>query len=67
MQLQNSQALLNNSKMIEDNIKSYTDNLNASLENTVKYKEEIDKLTKNVAMLSNVYGNMLSAMNVNRG
>lgn len=67
MQLQNSQALLNNSKMVEDNIKAYTDNLNASLENTVKYKEEIDKLTKNVAMLSNVYGNMLSAMNVNRG
>lgn len=67
MQLQNSQSLLNNSKHIEDNIKSYTENLTASLENTIKYKEEIDKLTKNVAMLSNVYGNMLSAMNVNRG
>lgn len=67
MQLQNTQTILNTSKNIEDNLKAYTDNLNASLENTVKYKEEIDKLSKNVALLSNVYGNMLSAMNVNRG
>ncbi len=67
MQLQNSKALLDNSRNIEDNIKAYTTNLTESLENTIKYKEEIDKLTKNVALLSNVYGNMLSAMNVNRG
>lgn len=67
MQLQNSKALMDNCKLVESNIKSYTENLNASLENTVKYKEEVDKLTKNVAMLSNVYGNMLAAMNVNKG
>ncbi len=46
------------------NIKTYTDNLNDSLSNMVQYKEEVDKLTKNVAKLSNVYGNMLAAMNV---
>jgi chromosome segregation ATPase len=67
MQLQNAQTILNTSKSVEDNLKAYTDNLHASLENTIKYKEEIDKLSKNVALLSNVYGNMLSAMNVNRG
>ena len=67
MQLQNSKSLLDNSKLFEENIKTYTDNLNSTLENTTKYKEEIDKLTKNVAMLSTVYGNMLAAMNVNRG
>lgn len=46
------------------NIQTYTDNLNASLTNMAQYKEEVDKLTKNVAKLSNVYGNMLAAMNV---
>jgi len=46
------------------NIQTYTDNLNASLSNMVQYKEEVDKLTKNVAKLSSVYGNMLAAMNV---
>lgn len=67
MQLQNSKSLLDNSRLFEDNIKTYTDNLNSTLENTTKYKQEIDKLTKNVAMLSNVYGNMLAAMNVTKG
>jgi len=32
----------------------------------LKYKDEVDKLTKNIAMLSNVYGNMVAAMNINK-
>jgi hypothetical protein len=28
----------------------------------MKYKEEMDKLTKSVAQISNIYGNMLAAM-----
>ncbi len=67
VQLKNSKGMLDNYKNVEANIQSYAENLNASLANTKQYKEEIDKLTKNVAMLSNVYGNMLAAMNITKG
>lgn len=59
MQAKNSQSMLENFKQIEANIQN-------SAENTLKYKEEVDKLTKNIAMLSNVYGNMVAAMNISK-
>lgn len=59
MQAKNSQSMLENFKQIEANVQD-------SAENTLKYKEEVDKLTKNIAMLSNVYGNMVAAMNINK-
>ena len=40
------------------------DNLNESIEDSMKYKTEIAKLSTNLAQLNNVYGNMLSAMTV---
>jgi len=40
--------------------------LNNTFESTTKYKEQVDSLTKNVSMLNTIYGNMLTAMNVNR-
>jgi hypothetical protein len=40
------------------------ENLNKSVENSTKFKEEVDALAKNIATLNKVYGNMLSAMNV---
>ncbi|MDD4575755.1 MAG: gliding motility protein GldL [Bacteroidales bacterium] len=66
IQLQNTQQHVDATNDIQQNIKKFTTNLNESVENTVKYKEQIDNLTKNVSMLNTVYGNMLSAMNVNR-
>ncbi len=66
IQLQNSvqhNELTNN---IQQNIQKFTSNLNESVENTMKYKEQVESLTKNVSMLNTVYGNMLTAMNVNR-
>ncbi len=41
-------------------------NLNESVEDTKKYKENIAALSSNLAQLNTVYGNMLSAMTVNR-
>ena len=35
-----------------------------SADKTLKYNEELDNLSKKVAALNNVYGNMLTAMNV---
>ena len=66
LQMKNSKDMLENYKLVEANISTYANNLSSTLENTKKYKEEIDKLTKNVAMLSSVYGNMLAAMNINK-
>jgi chromosome segregation ATPase len=46
-------------------VDQFMNNLNDSSVNMTKYKDEIDNLTKRVAALNNVYGNMLTAMNVN--
>lgn len=40
-------------------------NLNNSVEDTQRYKENIAELSKNLGALNRVYGNMLTAMNVN--
>ena len=40
-------------------------NLHSTLDDTKKYKETMSELTTNLASLNTVYGNMLSAMNVN--
>ena len=47
-------------KGIEDMLK----NLRASVEETEKYKAQMANLSKNLADLNTIYGNMLSAMNV---
>lgn len=41
-------------------------NLNESVEDTRKYKENIAALSTNLASLNTVYGNMLSAMTINK-
>ena len=41
-------------------------NLNESIDDTKKYKENIAELATNLGALNTVYGNMLSAMSVNR-
>ncbi len=64
LQMKNSKDMLENYKLVEQNINTYAQNLNESLANTKTYKEEIDKLTKNVSRLSNVYGNMVAAMSI---
>ena len=47
-------------KGLEDMMK----NLKASVEETEKYKQQMSELSKNLADLNTIYGNMLSAMNV---
>jgi len=39
-------------------------NLSDSVEDTKKYRQEMATLSTNLSALNNVYGNMLSAMNV---
>ncbi len=63
MQAANNQA--ESAKNYEQAIGNVVDNLESSAESSRKYKEEMEKLTKNIEALNSVYGNMLSAMNFN--
>jgi len=42
----------------------FSNDLTDSMANTVKFKEEIENITRNISALNKVYGNMLSAMNI---
>ncbi|MFC2101549.1 gliding motility protein GldL [Bacteroidota bacterium] len=50
---------------MHDSISQFLDNMNESVERTGRFKDEVNTLADNVAALNKVYGNMLSAMNVN--
>lgn len=66
LQLQGSTSQTESFALMGKAMDTFLSNLNQSIENTSKYKEQADTLAKNVAALNNVYGNMLTAMNVNR-
>ena len=65
LQLQDSNKHLKETSKFYDGINELMSNLNSSLEDTKKYKDEVSKLAKNLSSLNTVYGNMLSAMNMN--
>ncbi len=66
LQLQSSSTHTEVIDKIGESMNSFIENLSQSIDNTAKYKEQADTLAKNVAALNQVYGNMLSAMNVQR-
>lgn len=66
LQLQDSNKHLQETSKFYDGINALMSSLNESVEDTKKYKEEVQKLAQNLTSLNTVYGNMLSAMNVNR-
>ncbi len=65
LQLQDSNKHLKETSKFYDGINELMSNLNSSVEDTKRYKDEVNKLAKNLSSLNTVYGNMLSAMNVN--
>jgi gliding motility-associated protein GldL len=67
LQLQDSNVHLKAASKFHEGMNEMVNNLNASVEQTAKYREEITSLSKNLSALNTVYGNMLSAMSVNRG
>lgn len=67
LQLQDSNTHLKQTSKFYEGINQLMANLNDSLNDTQKYKDEVGKLAKNLSALNTVYGNMLSAMNVNAG
>jgi gliding motility-associated protein GldL len=48
------------------NLSKVVSNLSETEQHAVTFKQEMDKLSKNLSTLNNVYGGMLSAMNVAR-
>lgn len=65
LQLQDSNKHLKETSKFYEGINDLMSNLNSSVEDTKRYKEEVSKLAKNLSSLNTVYGNMLSAMNMN--
>ena len=65
MQVKGANEHLNVSTEMYTGINELMSNLHSSLDDTRKYKETMAELSNNLASLNTVYGNMLSAMNVN--
>lgn len=64
LQLQNSEMQARASEKMYQALQKFLENLEESSSRTLQYQREIETLTKRMALLNNIYGNMLSAMNV---
>jgi gliding motility-associated protein GldL len=65
LQLQATDAQYQTTNKLKQASEQLSENLQNSVSDTQRYKDEVEKLTKNIAALNNVYGNMLSAMSFN--
>lgn len=63
LELQDSSAHLKSMNTFYRNLSLTMQNFNESLDDSKQFKEEVGRLSKNLAQLNSVYGNMLSAMN----
>jgi gliding motility-associated protein GldL len=66
LQLQGSNEHLKATNTLYEGIQSILGNLNESMDDTRRYRTEINNLASNLEQLNTVYGNMLTAMNVRR-
>lgn len=62
MQINNASTQITTTKEIEEKMSAMLNNFTDSADGILKYKEQVDALTRKVAELNNVYGNMLAAM-----
>lgn len=65
LQLHNTSKHADVTVRLQETMTHYLNNLNLSVEKSAEYQAGLDRLSKNVAALNQVYGNMLTAMNVN--
>jgi gliding motility-associated protein GldL len=66
LELQYTNDHLKGAQELYSDFHKITSNLSSSVQETEKYREEISKLSKNLAELNSIYGNMLSAMSLVR-
>lgn len=64
IQLTKSNEFIDNTSRVYGDLEKIFVGLQESVEDTQKYKEEISKLSANLASLNTIYGNMLSAMSI---
>lgn len=64
LQIQNSSSQLEATRQVQDRIENLVINFADTAENVLKYKEQVNALSKKVAALNDIYGNMLAAMQV---
>ncbi len=64
LQLQETNQHLTNTKDVFKGFANMMSNLKESAEETKKYRDEVAKLSGNISELNNVYGNMLSSLNL---
>ncbi|MBR4738673.1 MAG: gliding motility protein GldL [Bacteroidales bacterium] len=62
MQINNASTQMNLNKEFAEKMSTMLANFTDSADGIMKYKEQVDALTRKVAELNNVYGNMLAAM-----
>lgn len=63
-QLKGTSDQVETTAKLQTTLDNFLTKLNDSADKTLKYNQELENLSKKVAALNNVYGNMLSAMNV---
>lgn len=66
LQLQGSNEHLKATNTLYEGIQTVLSNLNSTVDDTQRYRSEISNLATNLEALNNVYGNMLTAMNVRK-
>lgn len=66
MQLETSNEHLKTANRFYAGVQQLMENLNDSVDDTMRYKENIGELAKNLSALNTVYGNMLNAMSYSR-
>jgi gliding motility-associated protein GldL len=64
LQLKGANDQVKEAEQLMKGVSGMLTNLKDSAEDAQKYREQVSKLNDNLAALNNVYGNMLSAMNV---
>ena len=57
-----NQVILDNYKKMQDSAAMLANSMNETVQEAQKYKQEVDKLSKNVAQINAIYANMLAAM-----
>ena len=64
MQLQSANQSAEVNKKMTETVNKYVNNLNESVDNTTKLNQQMSQLSSRISSLNNVYGGMLSAMNI---
>ncbi len=65
IQLSGSQKAVESAEKMQQTVAEYLEKLNQSTENTAQFSEQLSSLSNRISALNKVYGNMLTAMNVN--